>query len=443
MKKNLFILILVFTSLFHIPAETDDLLDQDPDSLFDSSPTGDSSDISAEGQLLPDTSVQENPAQKGPEEEPDLVKSVLKKTGISLDSQFAFFSGYSPGLTNFPWDDPAWTYSDFVLFGMSSSLSLDYRISPELRVLQKFSMTFPELDFRVEEIFADYSLKDILYFRMGRQRITWGFSPNFPFTNLPARIPDLYTVPGAEEIDSSTPDSFAFKVNLPIGIGGIEALAFTRTGFWEGQDYPSVGEIGIGGKGNIALSWIDLTAGGFYLPELGPRAYYSFNTTFWDNLQLYSEGLLSFDKPALLSAFSSGFVETSFSAGVLLELFSGRLQLNGEYYYNGETEDLTLKNTTFPLFEGHNLAFNLRLKTANKKVQFSSQLKYNLTEDSGILIPTVSMDLLPNLTVVCALPCILGSDSGGYAAENPVTKDRPVSFVLSARLSGKIQQDVK
>ena len=39
------------------------------------------------------------------------------------------------------------------------------------------------------ELFCDYSIKDLLFFRIGKQIITWGATRFFPFDDLPARVP--------------------------------------------------------------------------------------------------------------------------------------------------------------------------------------------------------------------------------------------------------------
>lgn len=423
--KRVIVAVACLTAMTLQVGASEDLLDQDPDSLFTDS-----------------TGVAEDSA--GGVKEPDLVDAVRGGTGITLGTQVHFLSGYSLGLAGYPRDESSLVCSDSAILDMASRIWLDCRISKNLRVMQKFWIDFPDLEPRLEELFADYAAADRLYLRVGRQNLSWGFSPNFPYTNLPARIPDEY----ADRVNDY-PDSFSVKIDLPLGVGGVQALAYTRTGYWLNDagdgldDSPSLDQIGFGLKGNLALSGLDLTVGGYYLDRAGFRAFLSLVATHWDNLQLYSEGLFRFDRDALLSAFQEGFVQASGSAGFLLDFPPINLQINGEYFYDGETEDLLLKGTTYSLFLGNNLAFNIRWKAPRKIIQVFTQLRYTVEANSGVLTTAISIDVLPNATLVCALPCILGDSSGGYTKENPDPKGRPFYFALTLKINSKVEREIK
>ena len=84
------------------------------------------------------------------------------------------------------------------------------------------------------------------------------------------------------------------------------------------------------------------------------------------------------------------------------------------------------------------MALGISAKLFNSKLRLYSQLKYNLSDTSGVMIPGFKIDGLSNLSLIFGMPIIFGSETGGYYTDNPDIKDRQVSFILSIILSGKI-----
>jgi hypothetical protein len=444
--------IIVTTAAF-LPADGDDLLedDLDVDSLFEEE----------------DVPQDEEKDQEEPEKEEavNLLKDVVKKEDFSFEGNFQFYIGYTPGLGSpeveedeiEPVDDadatttePELQYDDSALLKMSSTLTLNFRISPEFRVFQKYGFSFPKFTPEVQEFFCDYALKDIVFFRLGRHKVTWGQSPNFPFTNLPARVPDDYS----EDLT----DSYAVKVDLPIGVGGISGLVFTRNGYFENIRTPSFDEIGYGGTANLAVEYFDLTVGTFYHKLLHYRTFGTLKTTLFNRLELYTEALIAHDynwvdPNELIEEEEAEEAEdenseeeeekfdnqTDLSAniGFLIDFFSQNLEINGEYFFNGEESELNVKGSQYPLFYGHNIAANISLKLFNKKLRLLGQFKYNINENSGVLIPGITLDVLPHFALNLGAQILVGSTEGGYFLENPDPLDRPYSFIVALKFSGK------
>ncbi len=447
MKSRLLLCLFIFVCIIAQPvfSDSDDLLGEniDIDSIFEEDEETEGLEDEEEPAGKP--SGEPSDEEEEPEEEKSLLERVVQKADFTFEGNFRFLTGYVPGFSyTTPEGDASETlrYNDSAAFKVSSVLSLDFRVSPEFRVFQKYSLTFPDFTPEVTELFCDYSILNAVFFRIGRHRVTWGQSRNFSFTNLPNRVPDGY-VP---ELDVA--DSYAMKINVPVGIGGVEALVHTRRGYFENPNAPGIDEIGFGGNLNLAVKYFDLTGGIFYHKLLNLRAYGSFKTTLFGRLELYAEGLIAHDLdyidptgeeevPVEEDVRVDNQTDLSVNVGFFIDFFSQNLELNGEYFFNGEESELQVKYTTFPLFYGHNIAANFSLKLFEKKFRLFTQFKYNFNEKSGLIIPGFILDILPNCDITLAVPIILGSTEGGYFLENPDPENRPLSLVFSIVLSGK------
>jgi len=360
--------------------------------------------------------------------------SLLGEKGITLGASFFLMAGYSPGFDFLPMDvsDPdSIEYIDMAILKLEASISFNIRLSRELRVFQRIASKAPELVPEIEELFCDYSMLDAVFLRIGRHNIAWGISPNYAFTNLLARLP--------EDVDpeDESADSFAFKMTIPVGVGGFDVVMFTRSSFWDADDDPDVDEIGAGGKFNLALDNFDFNIGGYFHRDLNLRFFYSLKTTLPFEIEAYTEGLLAVDLD-YFEAAEDGQIVFSANAGFYFDLFDQTLRINTEYFYNGEESELDVKGALFPLFAGHNVALNISWAFFNGKFKLLFQGKYNITENSGVILPAATLDVIPHCTFSLGIPYVLGPVSGGYFQENDDNKDRRIALVFAIILRGKI-----
>jgi hypothetical protein len=353
---------------------------------------------------------------------PDLLQEVLKGNVLTIGADIYLLAGYSPGLNYLPGDPGDIHYDDMVLAQMTAGLSFDARITPELRLYQRITTLLPDLTLQIDEVFCDYSILNTVFLRIGRQNITWGISPNYPYTNLLARLPDKVT-------NTVTADSFAFKMNIPIGVGGFEAVMYTRNTFWENQK-PRVSDIGFGGRFNLALDNIDFNIGGFFQKEMFMRFFYSLKTTLFGSIESYTEGVLTF--PTYLQPVFSA------NAGMYVDLFSKAMRLNLEYFFNGEETGLQSKGAAFSFIPGHNVALNVSFSFFDHKFKLFLAARYNITHNTGLLLPGMSLDVVPNLTFSLAVPYIIGPVTGGYFVNNTDNNNRRICLVLAIVLKGNI-----
>jgi hypothetical protein len=429
MKRILPFILLFFALVPFMPAREGEgaetgMLDRDMDSLFDEplpdpGETGGSADGDDSG-----GGIQEAADAGG------LLASMIRKRGFTLDASWYFYGGVSPGWNEVPWywNSEDEEYSTVLGAGINAALGLDFQISEHLRVKNLFTFVFPDLPFTVKEIFIDYNLADRMFFRGGKFTQNWGLSSNYPYANLLARLPP----------DNTGGDPYIVKADVPIGIGGVELLALTRPGFMApNKTIPSFDEIGFGGKYNLARQWVDLDVGVFYHEEMPLRNFVSIKSTVMDT-EIYAEALVSVrHKPW-------GTVQGSGSIGFLREFFSGKLALNGEYFYNGEKdawyfnpETNLEEEETSPFIKGNNMAINVLYRTGVfRDMRLMVQCFYSFDENSAMVVPGLSFAPFPHVNVSLGIPMVLGSRDGTYYRYNADKTNRPFSIVLLVGVSG-------
>ncbi|MDR2135058.1 MAG: hypothetical protein LBO76_00410, partial [Treponema sp.] len=206
----------------------------------------------------------------GGEDGGSLLADLLGRSGFSLDFSYNAGAGFSPGWSEAPWfaDTFESVYSHVLGISLTSSVSADVRISDTFRAHSSLSFAVPGSSvLSLSEFFIDYQIRSLVYIRVGKFNQNWGISSNFSAANLLSRVPQ-----------GKGGDPYIIKMNIPIGIGGLEYLALTRTGFMQGAT-PAFSEIGYGAKYNLAFTWADIDLGAFYHKEMPLRASASVKTT--------------------------------------------------------------------------------------------------------------------------------------------------------------------
>jgi hypothetical protein len=425
MRRLLLFIPLCFAAAFFAPAQEErggeaGFFDGDLDSLFEESPP-DFADSGADGDSMgrgENASDSEGSSGGG-------LSSRLRQRGFILDAAYFFYGGVSPGWDEAPWhwDKAGKVYSTAWGAGINSALGLDFQISEHLRVKNRFVFTAPSLIFTVKEAFIDYNFFDRVFFRGGKFTQSWGISPNYAYANLLARLP-----PG-----NSGGDPYTVKVDVPIGIGGLEILALTRPGSTASS---ALDDIGAGAKYNMALRRLDMDLGVFYHGEMPLRNFVSLKSTLM-HTELYAEAALA------LQYRPWGAVQGSGSVGFVRHLFSGKLILNGEYCYQGEKDawyfnpETNLEEAEIaPLMYGHNVALNVLYRPGRfQDLRFFIQCRYSIDEDSAQLVPGLSLAPFPHIYVSLGFPLALGSRDGVYYRRNADKNNRPFSIVLLASIS--------
>jgi hypothetical protein len=447
-------------SLFDAPEDGAD----DIDSLFDA-PEDSSDDID----LLFDV-----PEKDAGEERGEILAKKIPKTGsgsavtgalqsrgFTFDVNYNFLAGYSPGWAENPlyWEnhkddtvdaagnkrteDP---FTQVIAAKMVSSFSFDFRVSPAFRVRQVFQLAYPDYKLETVQFFADYNLYDTVFFRVGRHTVNWGVSRNFPFANLPVLLP-LEDVNGKPLTTVTDAYSYAVKIDIPIGIGGLQLLALTRAAFMEKPASPKLEEFGYGLKYNLAFDLLDMDIGAYYHRSMPGRSFLSLKSTLPSGTEIYSEGVVAFSSTEAMEVNRPQYWdkrEYSFAIGFYDDFFDRKLSLNLEYFFNGERNSRWLQpETTFQeedvydLLYGHNGAVNIIFKPGGSwNPRFFVQCLYGLKDKTTQLVPGVRFAPDSNFNVYLGFPMALGSREGLYYRQNADEKNRPFSIVLAVSFGG-------
>ncbi len=415
-----FLLITVLLSpvtLFSEESSTNDLIDiENPDDLFNTSE--DQSD------------------QTDDDEETSAIDKILSdQPRFTLNANFQIFAGYSPGIENL-WPDAGEQikYSDTFLLGLTSLFTLNFRISNDFRVLQKISISYPNFIPEVTEFFADYTAGDFLFLRTGIQKIKWGESRIYPFTNLPGRLPDGF---------KGDDKAIAVKASFPYGIGGTDILLLTRKGLWGASKLPELDSLGLGLKTNFILKSADLNLGAYYNYRMNIRAFSSLKTTIFDNTELYIEGLVSVNPDLETYYPGNGVVDNpvdfSGDIGIFTSFTGSKIDLGLEYFFNGEETELKTADEQFPLIKGNNLALSVSFLTGKgNAVRLFSNGMYNIESASALIASGITWDISKEFVLSWVFSFILGDSDKGYFLENPDPLQREFFSAFRLIFHGRI-----
>ena len=404
-------------SVAQLPAQEENVLDWDIDSIFDA------------------------PLEEEPSEEiktaagGDTIKKLIKQRGFTFDASFEFLAGIAPGWREAPWltaEDYGFHLDRYIK--LRSTLGMDAQISEFFRVKSVVFFEIPIFSFSLGDFFFDYNIFNVVFFRGGKYNHSWGISPNFGFTNLLSRVPK----------NSSAGDSFILKADVPAGIGGFQVLALTRADLMTSAPLLTKEDFAYGGKYNLALRWADLDMGIFYQEGMALRTFLSVKTTVLKT-ELYSEGLIAID------VHEPSNVSGAVNIGFARDFFGDRFNVNGEIFYNAEKdvywyrpESNIREAGTSPFIEGINGALNLQYRFGGKAdPRIFTQVLYAPMENSARLIPGFRISPWSHLEIYLALPMALGGRDGYYYNNTPTvdTLNNPIPFCLMLifSLSGSIQ----
>jgi len=380
------------------------------------------------------------------EEQETTVIESMSRSRVTLHAGYNFFVGYSPGWSELPWDDTEKKCNYILGAKMESLISLDFQLAENLKVFNSFYFSIPPDSnnfLTLKEFYFDYDLNKIIFLRAGQYSIAWGISPFFPFTNLPARIPT----------ELSAGDPYIVKIDVPIGVGGVQVLGMTRYGFMEDPLAPKFGEIALGIKYNLALQKVDIDVGGFYFARMPLRFFTSVKTTL-GKTELYLEGLIAVDHDKLheedLAAADRerrDAPQVSGNIGFVRDFFAGNLTLGAEVFYNGEhisywfrgKEDIR-DAESIPLFEGWNSALSFIVRPGVLGMRIFCQALYAFDINSIQVVPGITINPHKQLTVTLSVPMALGSrENDSYYRHNADVQNRPFSVVFGVSISGNFR----
>ena len=416
------LLLLGLLCFAHLPAQEGNSLDWDIDSIFDEPPL-------------------ELPVPEEPQDDTagGAVIDMIQRRGFYFDISSEFITGVAPAWYHLPWSED-WDNGLYYLgryIRMRNSFTMDIQISSVFRTRSVIQFEIPNFGLSLGDFFFDYNFYDTVFFRGGKHELSWGISPNYGFTNLLSRVPkDAY--------DGEAGDSFILKAEVPVGKGGVQALTLTRADLVRSARQLKMEDFGFGAKVNFAYQWADFDIGTFFQQGMALRGFFSIKTTI-RTTELYSEWLAAIDVKDVSN------ISGAFSFGFGQDFFDGKLNVNGELFYNRERdtywyhpETQIREAGTSPFMEGFNIAVNMLYKPWEMgNPRLFAKLLYAPRQHSAQFIPGFRLSPWSHLEFYMAMPVSLGSKDG-YYYQNTVTVDDenrplPIAFIFLITLKGGIQ----
>lgn len=169
----------------------------------------------------------------------------------------------------------------------SGSLFLDYRPSLDFRTLAKvkgdarLTESPVEPNVTLHELFADFTLGERAFFRVGKQTVNWGVG----FFFSPADIINIGRIdPENPEADREGP--VAVRVHMPAGRNNYYTYAIVDG---EPGDY----RVAFAPKAEFVLGGSEVGLGLYYRSDRAPRAMATLSTSLLGRVALFGEAVLS------------------------------------------------------------------------------------------------------------------------------------------------------
>ena len=351
-----------------------------------------------ESDLFEDSAETEAAEELSPEEA-FLVSEQLEWGGsfdLTLTTQVAWV-GYPA-----PWESRFWNEDSSLTSKLSGDLFFDARPDRDFRVFGKVKAAYqypadpvlpdpPPGEWEVEifELFSDFQIKDLLFFRAGKQTVQWGVGYFFS----PADVLSLVSIdpedPGAER-----EGPIALKTHFPFA-------AHNAYLYLVANDIDKPEQIAVAPKIELLLGSYELGIGGFYQVDLTPKTPMGMLTLtgpLWD-LDLFAEALIRDDEDALLFSGTTGF--SYINSDWNLSLFT-------QYYLRDQ-------GCTAPITPGrHYLAASVGWSELLDS-DFGLSLLYlaNFSDGSGLITPTVTWDPIDHVRLSTGLRISYSDDPAG------------------------------
>ena len=249
---------------------------------------------------------------------------------------------------------------------LSSDLFLDARPEEDFRGFIKGTITVPfsgestDAQFDIKEIFTDFNYNDMLYFRGGKYKINWGVGRYFS----PADVLNI------TEIDINDPDAprvgpVSLKTNMPLGLNNLNLYLVAPNG------YKSVSDTVVATDYSFILGDSEVSIGAVMFEPTKLNGVLTLSTAL-NGVNIYSELVTLFDEELDFQ----GVVGASY--WLSSEEVATSLNLNGEYYYNGVTNQHNLI-TAFALNNILDTGVGLSATNRNEFSKSTGSIRGNIT----------------------------------------------------------------
>ena len=373
MKKTLFIVFFALSSLL-LFAQTDE-------ELF-----GSSDDDFFEGDGIEELAVEENSSAEENKAKVDLGQGIIFENGsVKIGGNFSTSLSSSTVLyEKFEEDEDKKTFKDHIYESiltpdLSAYLTFDARPNQNLRMYTKFGMEYPftskantsfvtagtfiqvpvaattNVDdwFKIKELFTDFSIADVAFFRFGLHTVTWGcgyfFSPVSDVINTTSINP--------EDTDAQVEGSVNLRTQITFP-GSQNCLWFYvipgKDFILENSAQTYVRDTALAGKFDLVLGGWELGLGGYWKYQNSPKALITASGSI-RKLGLFGEALYQYGSNSEWSESIEWEEKThiyQLTAGFNYYWKVPEILFAGQYYYDSNDLDQAHKYLT----HGHNIA---------------------------------------------------------------------------------------
>ena len=381
-----------------------------------------------EEDLFEESAEQEGEAEEVAPEEAFLVSEQLEWGGsFELDfSTQVVWDGYPA-----PWESRFWQEGASSLISkLAGELFFDARPERDFRVFGKVKAAYQyptDWDVEIFELFSDFQIKELLFFRVGKQTVQWGVGYFFS----PADVLNLVSIdpedPGAER-----EGPIAIKMHLPFA-------AHNAYLYLVANDIDKPYEIAVAPKLELLLGNYELGLGAFYQIDLTPKGMLTLTGPLWD-LDLFAEAMIQWGSDRTF--YDPGHTPDTYTIDDRL-LFSGttgfsyintdwNLSLFAQYFFNGQgcAPPVTALD---PLYPGrHYLAVSIDWSELIDSA-FGLSLLYvaNFSDRSGLIYPSVTWAPIDHVSFNSGFRISYGTFGDEYAPTGDT-----LAFTFGASLGG-------
>ena len=384
---------------------------------------------------------------------PNPLERFTTQTGIKLRGSFDSYAGFLLGWSQLP--DPnnlANGFSKSPTFGLASSVSFEARPNARFRVLGTLIENYPNTSTTpvsytdvtpptIAELFCDYTISDILFFRIGKQIITWGGTRFFPFDDLPARVP-VSTQSYSERFDNSA--AIGLRMTVPLGIHTVSGIAQVRSGYFANPAVPHLEEVGFGLTGDFVFGNADLSLNGYYQKYLSPRVLALAKTTLWG---------IDARAGAMVADVAGSGATVSWLANGYWEQPDVKFRVMVEYIYNAEQAQPYTASSNQPGYSidsqqlygigtepgypsGHAVSALAGFKNIfGTNIDVGLQWEHVFSDNSGVVIPAILFRPFDLVTITLGVPLYYGSPTADIMELNPDPLKRQTALGLKLDIS--------
>jgi hypothetical protein len=284
----------------------------------------------------------------------------------------------------------------------------------QTQVTSGSQLTFSDLN--IKELFLDYSLGDLVIFRIGRQSATWGQGRIFNPGNLVENVAN----------------GVAAKASFAAGPVAVTAFAIKNDSEYNVSDTSTEG-LGVASVATAALAeysadWYTVGLSGFYHIDVGEKASAYFKTSLWGT-DLFVEGLAERG-----TEDQKAYTEV---AGLYREFGDQQkwLKLQVEYLFSGRGDDGSFATVVNHPFTLNDQTFGLGASTeslSDIQTKPSVLWLHALSDNSGQVSFGLVNSTLPHLDLSLAVNRVYGDPGSRYIVNNADSTGRIWSLTFKA-----------